>query len=309
MAFKKNTDKIDIYQMVTDRIAAQLEQGKVPWHKPWNVKVGMPKNLITGKEYQGVNLVLLGSQNYDNPYWLSYKQATEKGANIRKGEKGSIIVYWSYLDKTTGKPANLDNDSPQKTNSKDLVPILRYYTVFNANQCENIKTPELPNITNQHNPIKEANDVIICMKDAPEIKHGFTKASYNKSKDMVSMPTETTFQTPEHYYSTLFHEVTHSTGHEKRLDRKFGIQFGDQDYAKEELIAEMGAAFLCAKTGIDNKSIQENETAYIQSWLKALQNDKKLFVVAAGHAQKAVNLITNTLEQEKIKTQNTGISM
>jgi antirestriction protein ArdC len=309
MAFKKSTEKVDIYQMVTDRIIAKLEQGVVPWEKPWNAKVGMPKNLITGKEYQGMNLVLLGSQNYDNPYWLSYKQATEKGGSIRKGEKGSIIVYWSYLDKTTGKPANLESDSPQKTKSKDIVPILRYYTVFNANQCDNIKTPEQPQVITSHNPIKEAADIIAAMKNAPDIKHGFTKACYNRGTDIVSMPAETAFKTPEHYYSTLFHEVVHSTGHETRLDRKFGTQFGDQDYAKEELVAEMGAAFLCAKTGIDNTAIRENEASYIQSWLKALQDDRKLVVVAAGHAQKAVNLITNTLEKEKEQTRDKGISI
>lgn len=306
---KSAKEKFDIYETVTNKIIERLEQGEIPWQRPWNPSVGKPRNLITDKTYNGVNAFILGSQRYDNPYWLSFKQCQDKSGTVKKGEKGSMIVYWSFLDKTTGRPIdrNADHDGdPIGTNN--LTPILRYYTVFNANQCENLPTPiiEAPKVV--HGPIESAAKIITDMKNAPDILHGFVRACFDPSQDIIKMPNLNKFSTPEHYYGTLFHELTHSTGHTSRLNRPFGANFGDERYSKEELIAEMGAAFLCAKTGIENKSLDDNSAAYIQSWLKALKDDKKLIITAAGQAQKAVNHITGNLEQtvekiEEVKTE------
>ena len=190
---KTEKPKIDIYELVTDRIIAQLEQGEIPWQKPWDAKVGRPKNLITDKEYQGMNMVMLGSQKYDNPYWLTYKQCTEKGGNVKKGEKGSVIVFWSFLDKATGKPAERETDSPEPAPAgKGSLPILRYYTVFNANQCENLLTPKIEPPPLPANPLEEAERIIREMPGAPPIKHGFINACNSPGKSANPLATRST---------------------------------------------------------------------------------------------------------------------
>lgn len=292
--------KIDLYETITNKILDKLEKGEVPWHKPWDSSVGIPRNLINNKPYNGINSMILGCQRYDSPYWLTFKQCSEKGGKVKKGEKGSIIVFWTFLDKNTGKPVAQDADHEgDKLGSKDIIPYLKYYTVFNTNQCENLnvkqiaaENPEIPIITS-------ADAIVKGMPNPPEIKEGFTRACYYPIRDELNMPRIEAFKTTEEYYSTLFHELTHSTGHEKRLHRRNSTEarsFGDEKYSKEELVAEMGAAFLCAKSGIGNVTI-DNSAAYIQSWMKALKDDKKLLITAAGQAQKAVNYITNNLEQ------------
>ena len=319
MAYNKKSSsepKIDVYEIVTNKILEKLEQGQVPWQKPWDIKTGLPCNITTGKEYNGINVMLLGSQNYDSKYWLSYKQCAEKGGNVKKGEKGSMIVFWNFLDKNTGKAVSNDSDHP-KLKSGDVFPILKYYTVFNVNQCENLDLKRLQEEIAAQNTVKPASDktpieamqaIVDQYQDGPEIKFGFTKACYCPSTDEINMPKPEHFNSIEEHYSTLYHEMIHSTGHEDRLKRRDSIeyrQFGDEAYSKEELVAEMGSSFLSAKAGIEHKTI-DNSTAYIQSWMKALKNDKKLLITAAGQAQKAANYITNDLEHTKIK--NTTVS-
>lgn len=314
MAYKKSSSepKIDIYEIVTNKILEKLEQGQIPWQKPWNIKTGLPCNITTGKEYNGINVMLLGSQRYDSKYWLSYKQCAEKGGNVKKGEKGSMIVFWNFIDKNTGKAVSNDSDHP-KTKSGDVIPILKYYTVFNVNQCENLDLKRLKEEletqasvkpVSDASPTKAMQDIVDQYQNGPEIKYGFTRACYRPLSDEINMPKSERFISIEEFYCSQYHEMIHSTGHESRLNRRDSKEvrsFGDEAYSKEELVAEMGAAFLCAKAGIEPKIIN-NSTAYIQSWIKELKDDKKLLITAAGQAQKAANYITNDLEQTKIKT-------
>ena len=276
----KPAAKTDVYAVITDRIIAQLEAGTVPWRKTWTAKAQMPKNLISGKTYRGINIFLLGCQNYESPFWLTYKQAIDKGGKVRKGEKGSPCVFWSLVDV-----------QDKETDTTKKLPFLRYYTVFNSSQIEGLGEIQTPAETEENSIPQE---IIDNMQNAPVIKHGFTKACYIPSLDEVRMPDPSKFVGMPEYFSVAFHELTHSTLHATRCNRKQTgtIQHGDENYAREELVAEMGAAFLCAETGISAPVI-ENQASYIASWLKALNNDKKLIVNAAGAAQRAVDYILN----------------
>src|ERR1041385_8397148 len=188
-----------VYEIITDRMIKLLEQGTVPWHKPWR-SGGEPKNLQSGKEYRGVNVFLLSSAGYREPWWLSYKQAQARGGQVKRGEHGLPVVYWNWTEK---------KDSQGKTKK---IPFLRYYTVFNAQQCDGIAYPKLEDlVAGPFTPIERCAKIAQGMPRAPPIKHGGNEASYNFFLDLVRMPEPGTFESPETYYSTLFHELTHST--------------------------------------------------------------------------------------------------
>jgi len=272
-----------VSEIITDRIIEKLEAGVIPWHKPWHSIEGMPKNLITKKEYRGINVFLLAMQCYESPYWLSFKQAQELGGIVKKDEKGTPVVFWNWL-----------NQVDEEGNEKD-VPFMRYYTVYNIAQCENIdesKILAIPSVHNEFDHITACEAIIVNMPNCPDIQQGKQRASYNPLSDIVSIPCFGSFDTAEEFYSTLFHELTHSTGHENRLNRLNNniSRFGDAEYSKEELVAEMGAAFLCGFSGIENITIN-NSVAYIQGWLTALKDDRKLVIMAAAQAQKAADYI------------------
>lgn len=276
-----------VSEIITEKIIERLEQGDIPWKMPWSPLAGprAPRNLITDKPYRGINIFILAGEKYSSPYWLTYRQAMEKGGNIRKGEKGTTVVYWNWIpvdDKETGEEKE--------------IPLLRHYRVFNLEQTEGIEEPPSPdNIDNTFDPIEEAEDLIAFMPNRPNVHHGGDKAYYNPLKDYVKLPPKKSFQREEGYYCTLFHEIGHATGHVSRLGRK-GVMdatsFGSHEYSKEELIAEMTAAFLCAEAGIE-QAIIDNSAAYIQSWLKQLKSDKSMVIMAAGQAQKAADFILN----------------
>ena len=276
----------DVYEIITARIISQLESGTVPWHKPWNVGPhGGPQNLVSKKGYRGVNVFLLSCMPYTMPYWVSYKQAQQLGGHVRKGEKSTPVVFWKWLEKE-----NL------KTGKPDKIPLLRYYRVFNVSQCDGIDG-KIPQVDEQEvesfEPIAECERIVETMPDRPDIRHGMDGGFYQPSNDFVGMPDRERFDSPESYYSTLFHELTHSTGHTSRLNRKGIVTvagFGSQTYSKEELVAEMGASFLSGHVGIEADTI-DNSASYIASWLKRLRDDKKLVVQAAAQAQKAVDFI------------------
>lgn len=278
----------DVYTIITDRIIGLLERGIIPWQKPWHGGEQAPRNLISGKEYRGVNVFLLNSMAYHSPYWLTYKQAQELGGNVKRGEKSCPVVFWKWLD--VDDPANDQNRR---------VPFLRYYSAFNVSQCEGIDAhvPVSDNSRRPHQAIAEAERLVSTMPKRPEIKHGLGQAFYSPSSDFIGMPSPEKFKSGENYYSVLFHELTHSTGHESRLNRK-GVAgsdgqwsaFGSQSYSKEELVAEMGAAFLCGHAGIVERTL-DNSAAYIGSWLKKLKDDTRLVVQAAAQAQKAADFI------------------
>ena len=277
------TEKKDIYKMITDLFLEKLEQGVIPWEKPWKGG-GAPKNMISKKNYNGINVLLLSMQPYETNLWLSYKQAQEKGGQVRKGEKGTPVVFWKMLEKENSKGA------------KETIPLLRYSTVFNVSQCDGIEY-EKPEIDETIQPIEKCLDLVQAMPSKPEITHNEPAAYYRPDSDTVNMPAIGLFKGAAEYHSTLFHELVHSTGHEKRLGRhktdKCSHMFGSNDYSKEELVAEIGASFLCGICGIENRTI-DNSAAYIQSWIKRFKEKPKLLVEASAKAQKAVDYITGS---------------
>ncbi len=276
-----------VYKIITDQIVKKLESGIIPWHRPWNG--GEPAmNLITKKPYHGINVFLLACSGYTSPYWLTFKQVQKLGGHVKKGEKSTIITFWSVKQKEK-------NNESEETKTETYA-VLRYYRVFNVEQCEGLdgKVPEPK--TRDFHPIEEAERIVKSMPQCPPIYHKKQRAYYTPVKDYVNMPLQGTFISDEEYYSALFHELTHSTGHESRLGRKSLTTlagFGSHEYSKEELIAEMGSAYLCGHCGISQRVI-DNQAAYIQGWLGRLRKDPKMVVWAASQAQKAADYILAT---------------
>lgn len=289
--------KIDVFQMVTDRIIDHLENGVVPWRKPWRIAAadGMPTNIVSGKQYRGVNILVLGSAPYGSHLWMTYNQAKKLGGNVKRGERGYPVVYWKFLEKP-----ETDSEGNETGNMK-RIPMLRHFTVFNLEQCENVKLPKkfVPEETTSEpafNPIECCEAVVENWQDKPAIDHqAQDRACYYPSRDQVLMPKPEQFETPEEYYNTLFHELSHSTGHAKRLNRD-GVAkpnfFGSHEYSREELIAEFSAAMISGHCEIEQVTI-ENSAAYIKSWINALKNDKKLLVTASSRAEKSARMILN----------------
>lgn len=272
-----------VYDIVTDRILEALDQGTVPWHKPWS-SVGLPRNATTNRPYNGVNVWLLGMSSYSDTRWLTYKQATGLGGTVCKGEKATLITFWKQL---------MVDDEKKGEGATKNIPLLRYFNVFNVEQCEGLNLP--PVETNHVEPIEAARAIIDEMPNAPTITHGGDQAYYSPTMDSVHMPSMDSFLSSEEYYSTTFHELSHSTGHKSRLDRESSsvpVPFGSDVYSKEELVAEFGASFLCATAGIDNTL--DNSAAYIAGWRKALKADNRLLISAASQGQKAANYITGS---------------
>jgi len=280
------------YQVITDRLVAMLEAGTVPWRKPWAGAAGFPKNLISKKEYSGINFWMLHSADYGSPYWLTFKQAQELGGTVRKGEKGTPVIFTKTLPaKVVDVPT--DNGGTEKMlDSKKLGGrMLKYYTAFNVEQCDGLTLPD-EGPRHQHDPITSA-EAILDGYQGPTIAHGGGRACYSPALDLVKMPEPDRFPHREEYYSVLFHELAHSTGHKSRLARiTETANFGSQDYGKEELVAEMASAYLCAQAGIEQATL-ENSAAYLKGWIDAIKGDTKLAISAASAATKAANLILN----------------
>lgn len=279
------------YEEITKTIIADLEKGSIPWRRPWR-HTGKPKNLVTQKEYRGINIFLLTMKNYSSPYWLTYVQAKQLGGSVKKDSRGTGIIFWNFK--------KIKEVQANGTEIDKTIPLLKSYTVFNLKQCEGIPEKHMPIEVIKpldFNPIACCDALIAGYKNGPVIKHeGRDKAFYIPSRDEIQMPAKTDFLSIPEYYSVLFHEAIHSTGHTSRLNRlASSAHFGSETYSKEELIAELGAAFLCADTGISPSTLT-NSVAYIQSWIKALKDDKTMLVKASSHAQKAVDLIKQITE-------------
>lgn len=287
----------DIYTKVTDRIIEQLERGVVPWQSPYFSKVGFPRNFSTGNPYHGINVFLLGSLRYTSPYFLTFIQAKELGGHIRKGEHGSLVVkYGTYTKEGEGTASAEESTETRR--------FLRGYTVFHASQIDGIEFPK-PEATSEL-PATAACDraraMVAGMPKAPAIHEGSAIPCYRRSTDSVHMPERCFFTSEESYFSTLFHECVHASGHESRLARRSLIENKGIDaegearktYAEEELVAEMGASFLNAHAGIIEAEIQ-NSAAYLQGWIDALKskNGKGWIIRAASQAQKAADFILN----------------
>lgn len=289
--------KRDVYDVITARIMELLDKGIVPWRKPWRGgRAGMPKNLVSGKAYRGVNVFLLHcasvADGFDSPYWLTFRQAKERGGSVRKGEHGMPVVFWNWVEREK-------RDATTGETTTEEIPFLRYYTVFNAEQCEGIDYPQPDgqDAMLDFEPIAACEAVVDGFSDKPAIEHdGHGRACYRPSDDTVHLPDKARFDSEQAYYATLFHELTHSTGHETRLNRRPSTEerhFGSLDYGKEELVAEMGAAFLCGHCGIDGQTIEQS-AAYVDGWRRTIRQDKKIVVHAAAQAQKAADYILQT---------------
>jgi antirestriction protein ArdC len=280
---------MNVYETVTERLIAALESGVIPWRKPWKASAesgAVPFNRASGKSYRGINIWLLECAPYSSRAWMTYKQAAELGAHVRKGEKGWPVVFWKFDRERVG-------DDGDKVSSV----LMRQYTVFNADQIEGLPQ-SLPFELPAFNPIESAQAVIdkyLTSASGLSLAHGGDRAFYNPSSDHIQMPLQGTFLKPEGYYTTLFHEAGHSTGHASRCDRMkdWGKHFGDHLYSKEELVAEFTAAFLCAQCGISNEYTETNSAAYLQNWISAFKNDSRVAVSAAQRAQKACDFILN----------------
>jgi len=286
---------MNVYGIVTSKIMELLEQGEIPWRKPWKCNGGA-RNLISKKQYRGINSFLLNCSPYSSPYWLTFKQARDKGGHILRGERSTLVVFWKWIN--TVKEENTDSTGEQDS-KLTKVPMLRYYQVFNLEQTEGITAPAEEEVINPFTPIETAEQIIESMQNRPEIQYGGDRACYSPILDYVRIPNRETFHSPEGLYSTIFHELIHATGHENRVGRK-GITdltyFGSHEYSQEELVAEFGASMLAGIAGIEQQTI-ENQAAYIQGWLRVLKGDKKLAIIAAGQAQKACDYILNIEEE------------
>jgi len=271
-----------VYSIVTEQILKQLESGTVPWRRPW--QTAPPCNLISQKEYRGINTFLLAASGMPSKYWLTCAQAAKLGGHVKAGEHGSTVVFWNIGEEKV---------SPRRGKLSKRC-LLRYYRVFNLSQTEGISN-KLGLAEQSAKPVPDieaCESLVAAMPNAPQFKLS-DRASYSPSADVVSMPPKAVFNSSEGYYATLFHELTHSTGHASRIGRE-GIEevngFGSELYSKEELIAEMGSALLCGVTGIA-PAILENSAAYLRSWISVLKGDSKLVVIAASQAQKAADYI------------------
>ena len=281
-----------VYEIITDRIIKQLEVGTIPWRQSW--KGGKPRNGASMKDYNGINTFLLSMMGYNNPHWFTFKQVNDMGGRIKKGEKGSVVIFWKVF--TPAGVRDDPNKKPGEISSNDLEEhrVLRYYHVFNYEQTEGLNAEKYGIKLSAFNQIQAAESIINEYPAAPKIQHKEQRAWYAPVTDIVNMPAPESFVKPEFYYKTLFHELIHSTGHESRLNRvlKGNTGYRNADYSKEELIAEMGASFLSGRAGMFEHDQLEESAAYIAGWLKTLHNDKSLVVKAASQAQRATDYIT-----------------
>lgn len=280
-------EKSDIYQTITDKIIKALEAGTAPWVKPW-ASLGAPRNAVTKREYSGINTILLAMTEFSSNQWLTYNQAKQAGGIVRRGEKGTTVVFFKPL--TIKEKSEIQGEDKEKT-----IPLLRSFTVFNIQQIDGLSekfTQEIaPQISNF-----EDNQAAEFLLSQAEIQYGISRACFIPSLDKIQLPAKTEFKTQPDFYATALHELTHWTGHKSRLNRDFSGRFGDASYAFEELIAELGAAFLCASSSVDG---QLQHDSYIASWLKVLKSDKKAIFTAAAAARKASEFLQNAEEQQE----------
>ncbi|HLK82858.1 MAG TPA: zincin-like metallopeptidase domain-containing protein [Xanthobacteraceae bacterium] len=284
---------MDVYAIVTEKIINLLEQGVVPWRRPWT-SIGLPRNLVTKKPYKGINHFLLSASKYVSPFWLTMRQANQLGGCSRKGEESTIVTFWKIDDAKQSDTEDLDAEPKDEKNHRRFV--LRFYRVWNLEQCDlpQAVLDKLPKIeTHQYDPIEAVEKIISGMPNPPEIVRAGSKAYYSPITDRVTLPPRELFGSAAEDAATTLHELSHSTGHEKRLGRE-GITevapFGSAVYSREELVAELSAAFLCAEAGISNAVIR-NQAAYVAGWLQRLRDDRRLIVQAAAQAQKAADYV------------------
>ncbi len=281
--------RINVYDRVTTSIVAALEQGVRPWLKPWTqvggaAASGLPLR-ANGTPYRGINVLLLWGAAADAGYaattWMTYKQATERGGQVRKGERGSMVVFANSFTKTQTDENGQDEERE--------IPFLKAYTVFNVEQIDGLEPgPAAPSPLEQPQLIEQAETFMAAT--GAVIRHGGNRAFYAPGTDHIQLPPVQAFRDIESYTATKAHELIHWTGHESRTARQFGSRFGDHAYAVEELVAELGAAFLCAELGVASE-IQEDHASYLAHWLTVLKADSRAIFTASSQAQKATDYL------------------
>ena len=272
---------MDIYAEITNRIVSEMESGLIPWQKPW-VASGGCVSYATGKPYSLLNQMLLGRSGE----YATYQQIQAAGGYVRRGEKAHMVVFWKFLEK-----------EDEETGEVKQVPFLRYYNVFHIDQCEGLKAKHSKPLPQSAEADQKAEAIICGYLKSSGVRMTHQqgdRAFYRPSDDTITLPLLAQFKETSEYYSTAFHELIHSTGHSKRLNRLDRTAFfGSEAYSKEELIAEIGASALVNPAGLETPRSFRNNAAYVQSWLKVLRNDRKMIVSAAGRADKAVSYILN----------------
>lgn len=261
------------YRKITNEVIDRLKHGTIPWRRTW--KSGLPTNAVSHRPYRGINIWLLSHRKYQSNLWLTYNQARKMGGHVRSGEHGTQIVFWKITEAVD-----------EETDEVRTIPLLRTYTVFNVEQT----TVEIETETRQFNPIAEAQGIIDGYAGKPVIEPG--EPAYHPTTDTVTMLSLTAFDSPDEYYSTMFHELSHSTGHESRLGRNVSNHFGSDIYAEEEVIAEMSASYLSAMVGTAVFSrIVDNSAAYIKSWVQRFQDNDRLIVSLSSRAQRSADWV------------------
>jgi len=288
-----NTEKKDIFERVTEIIVKAIEEGSESYQMPWRTSGGFPNspiNAVSRKAYRGVNVLLLWAtaqeKGYKSGTWATYKQWLEMGAQVRKGEKSTNVVFWKFFES--------EKEIDPETLKGKRIPMARDYWVFNAEQVDGF-TPKEETPQTKEQRIESAEQFFSTL--GIEVKPGGNRAFYRLETDSVHMPAFDAFKEPLFYYSVLSHETTHWTAAPHRLNRDLSGRFGSDSYAMEELVAELGAAFLCAELGLPTDP-RTDHAPYIRSWLNVLKNDKKAIFVAAAKAQQALDWMTNKVEPE-----------
>jgi antirestriction protein ArdC len=285
-----------VYEVITGQIVEQLERGVVPWARPWKVDGLAPSNLVSRRPYRGINVFLLAFRAATTPWWLTFRQAKALGGTVRAAERSTPVIFWRWIDRRGREVEGEDAGAHDDGRRGDRIPVLRYYSVFNLDQTHGIDPRKVPcadacAVTE----VPTAEEIVAGFPDPPTIEHrAQPRAFYRPATDSVTMPLRAAFDRTEGYYSTLFHELTHATGHAKRLarpsfDKNHAAPFGSEPYAREELVAELGAAFLCGEAGIAPDIA--NSAAYIDHWRQHLSRDARLVVTAAQQAQRAADYI------------------
>jgi antirestriction protein ArdC len=292
--------KANVYERITAQIVSELEKGIRPWLRPWNVEHASGRivrpNRVNGVNYRGINVLMLwaaaAERGYSSPTWMTFKQASERGGNVRKGEKGCLVVYANTVTRTEVDP---DTGEQQERD----IPFMKGFTVFNAEQVEGLPThfyAQTELVADQVRRIETAETFFA--NTGAKIGNGGNRAYFSSLEDRIQMPPFQAFKQPEAYYATLAHEMTHWTKTAARLDRDFGRKrFGDSGCAMEELVAELGAAFLCADLGLSPEPRDEH-AAYLGHWLKVLKADKRAIFSAAAHAQRAADFLERLQPKE-----------
>ena len=281
----------DLYQQITDRIIAELEKGKIPWHKPWYCSSGAISR-VTGKPYSVLNQLLLPQAGE----YVTFRQAIEEGHPVKKGEKASMVYFFKFID-----------SEDKETSEPKKIPLLKYYSVFHISQCDGMKPrfaasePFDSGLQPDERAEKIIQDYIGCSGVTLK-KERSNKAFYQPATDTIVVPEMSQFSEKAEYYSTVFHESVHSTGHKSRLNRITDTaHFGSETYSKEELVAELGASYLVNAAGLETSSSICNSAAYIQGWLSVLKNDKRFIVSAVGKAERAVKMILDDMTSGNVE--------